>query len=251
MIKGIDYVYCVSDCYLRALVAESRPYSFEVKGCCSLEDGLSQLMTINVSEIKGFVILIQDLGEDDDYFYNLVDLINAINDISEGHTLVLGVCYSDNYKQLEGYIDTDNLNVYLVDDIELVTDVIIRRDIYGTIVRNVCEPYLEKPKTKVNDYEEFKSSNVEPIFRESIQRLKEPVVIAPNLRRAVENDEVLASISKDDSIAYFLRSEQINRAYGVDKDNSSMLDLLLNNVADTSLCHIYKSLYKLIQGGEL
>lgn len=253
MIKGVDYVYCVSDCYLRALVAESKPYSFEVKACCSLEDGLSQLRYLNLAEIRGFVILLEEVPRDDDGFYDLVDLINAINLIGNGCVVVLAICNSEGYDTLEDYIETDNISLFLVDDIDFMTDLVIKREIYGTIIKETSEPYVTKLSSKKPDtlYEEFHSSNVNPLFRENIQRLVEPVVVAPNVNRAIDTDDVLNSISEDDDIPYFLRLEQINKFYNVNKDTSEMFNNLLGKVSDPYLKTIYKSIYMLIKEGRL
>ena len=253
MIKGVDYIYCVSDCYLRALVAESKPYSFEVKACCSLEEGLNQLKYLNLSEIRGFVILIEEITNDDKYFYNLVDLINSINLIGSGQPVVLAICNSDGYQSLDGYLETDNISLFLVDDIDFMTDIVIRRDIYGTIIKETSSPYVSKSKAKnvYDGQEEFSSSNVKPLFRENIQRLVEPVVVAPNINRAIENDDVLLSISEDDDIPYFLRLEQINKAYNVVKDTSEMFKTLLTKVTDRYEKTIYISIYNLIKEGKL
>lgn len=246
------YVYCVSDCYLRALLRESEPYSFYIKGYCSLTEGINNLKYTNISDILGFVILIEYLDYNDvEYFNNLVELINDINLESDGHPVVLAMCNSEGYEQLDKYINTDNIKIFLVDNVDMMSDVIIRRDIYGTLVKELFEPYVVDTVYETEKNYSIESSNYDPIFRENIQRLCEPIVVAPDLRRAMENDEVLSSIGEDDDIAYFLRSEQLNRYYNNRGDNSIIFENILSGISDTNEIFIYRSIYNLIKEGKL
>lgn len=251
MIKNTKFIYCITNCYVRALIHEVQNYeSFLLKCYCSVAEGIRNLKYTNMSEILGFIILLDNVGETDEDFFDLVDLINSINLESSNTTVVLALRDSTGYEDLEEEIELNNIKLYLIDGIEMMTDTIIKRDLFGTILREEYNPYLDNKVKKIVEFTEPVTSSVSPIFPPSIEKLITPVVVAPNLRLALENDEVFNSIHEGDDVAYFLRSEQINKIYGNFEDRSEMLEGILKNNTD-GLNDVYRSVYELIKRGDL
>lgn len=243
----MKYVYCVNYDYAKAFRDETMEFSFYLKSYPTLKSGLNNLKNTNISDILGFVICMTELPENPRM---LVKYINAINDIAKNHVLVLCVNDRDGLEELGQYVRSNNLKMYAVTDIDVMTDIVIRRDVFGTIIREVFKPYETSRLLEIGEIYEPEILEYSPIFPEFIHRLTEPVINAPNLIRATETDEVLDSM-EDNLIGYFLRSAQINRKYGLQKDND---DEIFNGIikdcsdGDKSL---YRSIYRLIKGGDL
>lgn len=250
MIKRAKYVYCISNCYLKALLRESKEYSFDAKLYYSCQEGLKNLVNTNASEIIGYVILLDKLPDDEDELLALIDFINAINEISDNTPLVLALSNSEGYEQLGEYVSSDNLKVFLIDGFEMLTDVDIKRDIYGSIVKYLYNPYCDNNDTVLVNYNDEPSCIIEPIYRSAIQSLCDPVINAPTLRDALENDETLMNIDKADEVARFLRTLEIKLKYNSsDNDYYTQFENLIKTVKSGEDVIIINSLYNLIIGG--
>lgn len=241
----MKYVYCVNYDYAEAFRDETMDFSFYLKSYPTFKSGLEHLKDTNISDILGFVVAMTELPENPRL---LVKYINTLNTIANGHVLVLCINDREGLKELNEYIHSENLKIYVVTDIDIMTDIVIRRDVFGTIIREVFKPYETSRLLEIKETYKPEILEYSPIFPEFIHNLTEPVINAPDLPRALDVDEVLNSMG-DNQIGYFLRSEQLNRKYKLNKDNSKIFDNLLKDVNDNNKKELYKSIYRLILKG--
>lgn len=246
----MKYVYVVSPDYLEAMYEQSIPFSFDIKGFCSIEQGIKNLGRTNISEIIGFAIVLHSLPTE---LAPLIQLINKINLISSGHTVVLCLYFKEGFDILENYLDIYNIDLFLYTGFQDVTDAGLRRGIYGTIIKNTSEPY--NYNTDLKEMENLVGPQIQhydPIFNEKINLLVEPIVSATDIRRATQNDTILQSYDDDtDQMFRFLRGEKINKKYKNDFDSSELFNRLLKEENDISKRLLFSSLYKLIQEGKI
>ena len=79
--------------------------------------------------------------------------------------------------------------------------------------------------------------------------LTKPIVNAPDLVRAIENDEVIQSLEKQgDIVSYFLRGEQLNNKYNnINENRDEVFNRLMKEVSSNSDIILYRIVFDLIK----
>lgn len=246
----MKYVYVVSPHFLEAMRDESMPYSFAIKGYPSIKDGRKNLMYTNISDIIGFAIVLYELPND---LYPLIDLLQAIDRISNGHPIILSSFFKDGIDIVLDNINLLNSTLIVHTDLECMTDIEIRRGIYGSILKEVYKPY-EPPKDE--DLIPVISPDIchyVPLLNERIMQLSEDIPIAPDYAKAIGIDPVVEKTRDSDLIIYLLRCEMIRRKYGLEPDSrvKTKFKAVLQDEPDKLTRLQFESIFNLIWEGRI
>lgn len=247
----MKFLYVVSPDFLRPIVKESAEYSFAIKGYCSVEEGASNLLNSNMEDLCGFALVFFELPQD---LTPLVKLINELNRIAKDKVVVLCTMVKDGLEVLNKYLEIDNLRFFLLSDLDSMTDVVIKRSIFGTIVSETEQPYLEDYKSEEVVQGSPKDNSWFNILNEKVISLSEPVITAPDIHRAVSQDEIANKWQDVDDMFYFLRKAQIKKKYkdqGNPKADDNLFEGLLKFSKDFEEELLCRSLYDLIKEGSL
>lgn len=249
----MKYLYFVSDSYVKAIDKEVEDYSFDCKIYPSIKTARKFLIASNISEVLAFVFLLDKVSNTD--YNDLLDLLEKIDEISPKDKLVI-ISINDEtiYDDMVNECVFKNIRLFTVNYPEVVTDSFIKRDLVGTVLINLFDPYIEKKPNKLKTSNDYKNKIVtyEPIIDSRIFWLLEPIEPTLELRRCINNDEVLKRCEDKDQILYFLRIQQIYNEFNEEFSSEEMLENLLkdDNYSDFNKI-VYRVIFKLIKDNKL
>lgn len=242
----MKYVYVISPDFLRPLVEESKDYSFAIRGYYSVEEGINNLKFSNMDDLLGFVILFKSLPR------RLTPLVNFINhlDFLCDKPVVLASMDKSGMNLVINNVTHDNIKLFLCTPIMDMTDLVIKRDLFGTIVRESFSPYKFKElDNKTLNKKDFVHSKFlyESILNKDTLLIAEPVIKAMNVNMSLESDPVLRSLSPSNPMHY-LRTLKIFKYYNIDKDSDLVFQDLVKDRDDKILL---KGIYNLVKKGRI
>ena len=182
-------------------------------------------------------------------------LLEKMDEISPKDKLVI-ISINDEtiYDDIVNECVFKNIRLFTVNYPEVVTDSFIKRDLVGTVLINLFDPYIEKKPNKLKTSNDYKNKIVtyEPIIDSRIFWLLEPIEPTLELRRCINNDEVLKRCEDKDQILYFLRIQQIYNEFNEEFSSEEMLENLLKdgNYSDFNKI-VYRVIFKLIKDNKL
>ena len=214
------FMYVVSPDYLLPLVEESKDYSFKVKGFSDCTRAYNNLITTNQSSILGYVLLYEEIPDD---CTDIVEFINFLNVIGDKKTTVLfSVKNSDGFDQLLEYLEVDNIDFIYYVDFEVLTDLVIRRNLFGSILIKKFRPYKDiiKPLNMVTTYNDNK--NLTPVLPSDILMILSPIIKFDTCQHTIDNDSVIKE-NEDNSLLRYTRVNKIRKLFGEEIDKEGML----------------------------
>lgn len=247
------YLYFVSDSYVKAIDKEVEDYSFDCKIYPSIKTARKFLIASNISEILAFIFLLDKINDTD--YDDLLDLLEKIDEISpKGKLVIISLNDETIYDDILNECTFKNIKLFTVDYPEVVTDSFIKRDLVGTVIVNLFDPYIENKNKKLKTSDDYKNKTIiyEPIIDSRIFWLLEPIEPTLELRRCIDNDEVLKRCEEKYQILYFLRIQQIYKEFNEKFSSEEMLENLLkeSNYSDFNKI-IYRIIFKLIKDNKL
>lgn len=246
----MKFIYCITDSYVDAFIQEAEGYSFALKCYCNCLSGLQNLAMTSTVDVLGYVIAIYDDMKD---ITDLVNLVNSINSVSTNTPVVLYFREEIIVDDLLVHVERDNIKLFHVPFTELFTDRFIKKEIFGTIIKEVFNPYVTMNSVLSEEHIGPVTQRFDPVFSKNIMMLTEPVISAPDIQRAVELDWVLKALEEDnDDILYFLRAEQLNIKYNVLSESRDIIfRSLMETCSDAEQVIYYKVIYNLILNKKL
>lgn len=240
MIKNTIFV--VSDQYLDACYKEAEKYEFLLQGYGNFIDAIEGLKFINESEILGYVVLTDSIKETK----KLNMFLEKCNMISNSKLFLFALKDKAN---LYKFIEPDkykNLRFSYVTDMEVVTDLTLDRDVFGTILIDCFEPYELKPKPKINVDFTPKIISYKALFPPlSLTVLKEPLILA-DVEQTIKFDESCKKLIEKNTLLYDIRRVFIYKLFK--KCDSELEDKIVKEIAKVNdsldFC-LYNSLLKL------
>lgn len=234
------YIYLVTPDYMLAVIEESKGYSFSIKAYSNASMAYKNLAYTNQSSILGYLLVYEELPED---LTDLVILINFINLVGDKDTVVLLAVNDPSGLEdtLIPNINTDNIKFMYLKEYEVMTDAVIRRNLFGTIVINKFSPYIENNEVP-NFVTTFNSNkSLVPVLPKDILLILEPVQILDTVEYTIKHDNVLKNYS-DNSLVSYLRLNRIYALFGLDVDYEGMVSRV------NSSHNIDKVLYRVVCG---
>lgn len=169
---------------------------------------ISRLNTVNASELIGFIVFLDYIPKDE-YKELLRKFLYKCNIICSNKSLPLVVCV----RELTGFSkllpDDNNLNIHIVSGYEFITDTIIKRDIFGTILKETRDPISIKDNSNNDIDRVINRLSFNKILPNVILNCFKKVVFYDSLEDTLSKDLILYSL-KDNYLLNCLREIRIN-----------------------------------------
>lgn len=218
------FMYVVSPEYLMPIVEQSKDYSFKVKGFSDCTRAYNNLAGTNQANILGYILVYEEVPDNST---DLVEFINFVNLIGTKDTIVL-VAFRDidGFEQLMDFLELDNITFMYYNDFEVLTDLVIRRNLFGSILVRKFRPYrdIDEPLNLVTTYNQ--NSNIVPVLPKDILVILSPIIKYDNSQHTIDNDVVVESYK--DSIICYLRINRIKRMFDEEVDFDGMMSRINN-----------------------
>lgn len=239
-------MYVISPHFLKPIVAESNDFSFAIKGYPTVSEGRKHFTYTNIEDIMGFIFCFYELPKK---LRPLADFVSYLDTLCD-KPVVICCCEKDGMDLLLKNIVHDRIKLFVRCPVEDMTDVVIRRDLFGTIIRETLEPYPElTPKEEPKQSYVNKSIRYESILPNDIDRLYESIPIVRNYALAVKSDKSFLYLKDRSELLAYLRRLQIQVKYSCVSEDDR--DRFNNLVADDENRLFYKSLYELVREGKV
>lgn len=241
-------IFAVSSAYLGYLVEEHKGYEFDLQAYSSLAQANDGLLKTNASDIYGFALVLRSLPEDPKGVSNFIKRCDMVSEGSlcrkrfviaaEDTTGIMDLVRKGKFK---------NLDIYLV-PIDILTDQVIKRDIYGTILSGYLKPYAPVPAS-VFDLKKFKAKGslaCKPVFSTVDLRIVDTVRVRPTLKETEIEDMALEVLRDVGGVPYRMRKFVISKAVeGNDRDTE--LEEFIDGLADAKSRIHYRMLYEYVR----
>lgn len=243
-------IFCCSSDYLKALEEESRAFRFNIQGYTSPKNSLDGLLSTNIIDIGGFVV-IEELLTRSKSLTKYLKTIDTLSEFSaQRKRLIVSVGADDDVPQIKEYLlglNLNNLDIYL-DQFEELSDLYIKRKIFGMILLDLRRPYT-KPKPPSIDFSEFlktRSIRYRMLLSPNDYSLFKPVEVGLTFEELLATDLSLSTYNPWD-MHYKLRVLKLLKVCRGDH-LLKYLELYeeINNTTDEELKVHYKSLLELI-----
>lgn len=184
-------IFVISPDYLDALFDEAEKFSFAIHGYGNPERACKGLMYANVTAILGYAVVYEEMPRTGSTEYRgLIEFIRKCNLLESGKKFVV-VCRGPITGLEQVARKFKNLNFSLHPNIEYISDTVINKMIYGSILLDNYEPYIlhEKPKAKVGEFSS-PTLNFVPIVPSFIPEIFETVHMVDSLEDTLQFDIV-------------------------------------------------------------
>jgi hypothetical protein len=207
-------LFCYSPGYLKALKSCARGYSFKIHGYSKIDDCIKGLPKVNALSYLGFCYLGGGVPEDVNKFIKWVGMCSTLSSYKKKR-LVVAVRDSSGMEELLRKCNTSNLEVYLL-TFEILTDIIIRSEIFGTVLEGVYTPYEEEKDPLIVEVPApLPLLKLEFPFPLEVLRCLSPVNALISLNATIAQDKTLdlleASNSKYGKLRRYLIYKEFNR----------------------------------------
>lgn len=232
------FIYLVTPDYMLAIIEESKGYSFSIKAYSDAHTAYTKLAFTNQSSILGYLLVYEELPEILD---DLVNFINFLNLVGSKDTVVLLAVNDPSGLEdtLIPAIHTGNITFMYFTEYDVMTDLVIRKNLFGSLIIKKFQPYVESvelPKfvTTFNT-----NKNLVPVLPEDILLIFEPIKILDTVEFTIKHDMVMKSYSNNALLSY-MRLNRIYAHFGKEIDIDGMLIRIKDSI------NIDKVLYRVV-----
>lgn len=214
-------VFVISPDFLESILKESEKYSFEIQGYGNFKTACKRLMCVNATDLLGFVYLSKTpckVGSEE--YKSMLEFLHLC-DLAEMNKkfLIMSQASLTDFSSLASKYKS--IRFALLQNIEFVTDNVLNKDVFGSILLDNYEPYKfskEKPVV-LGDYScprlEWKGLLPPALFE-----VEEKVHPLEELEDTLENDVVMMKY-KNNPLISKLRELVIRKTVG--KEHSEAL----------------------------
>lgn len=235
-------IFMVSPNYLEISYNEALKYEFTLQGYGSCENGSKGLLKINVTDVLGYVYFAQRLPAD---LSSLEEFIYRCNLMGGNRKFIFALLDTSRINQLN-LKSYHNLRFGLINIEEIVTDTVINRDIFGSLLLDNYTPYsIEGIDNTIPENQYVYRLRYKPLFSSYILDCLRKVNRAESFEQTLMNDEIYLKYCKDNSILAKFREYYIKTYYQANLDNSHLQQLIQDNL-DNINYGVYSALLALI-----
>jgi len=238
-------IFVVSPDYLDVLYHEAIKYDFVLQGYGDVSKALQGLLQVNVSDVLGFVVLadnIESIAED------LYNLFFAIDLIESPKKLLLVSRGSNPFDIAVLKKDYPHVNFHQLLNLEVITDEIINREVFGSILLDNYEPYIfDNKKSLPIKVEKTEYLSFDPVIPSYVTDCLNEVLIMNTVDQTLEADTVFSRYDKDKSKLLWFRKNYIYKVCGVPIDEDRLLRIIEEERGNSFMHCIYYALYELIK----
>jgi hypothetical protein len=240
-------IFCVSPDYLKSIHKESKDYNFNLQGYGNLELGINGLMKTNISELYGFCYVAETLPSKVKLLKKFVELCDKISEHSSYKKRFVFCLKSDaGLSQLINLLQTSNIEIYL-SRFEELTDMIIRREIFGTILESHLNPFSKRKYSELLFPSSFKTLRYVSIMPPRVLKALEPVRFRETLESTVIEDNFLSENRSNKDFLYLLRFYFIKSRFEGSSNIQMEIEEILKNTKDPYLKTSYELLYSYVK----
>lgn len=241
---SIKVIYAVSPDYLEALYTEAKKYNFCLQGYGNFRDAIKGLMKTNVSDILGFIFVGSELFYDKEI---VSEFLNSCNMLCR-NTPKKFIFALQNSKGLVDMLEIssfENLNVSYLPDFEILTDTVINKQLFGSILLDNFEPYQLHPEQEHRVNVQDTSLKYEPLFSDYVLRCLNPVDKLNTYETTILNDQIYQEYLADNSDLLSIRECFIKKAFNIPYDKNKIQEILKHREEAQQYC-IYRALISTI-----
>lgn len=235
-------IFMISPDFLEVSYKEALKYDFTLQGYGNFVDGKNGLLKINRQDLLGFVYFATSLPE------NLEELMDFLHycDLMGKNSMFLFALLNTKGLSAINLAEFSNLCFAYLGIEEVVTDKVLNRDIFGTILLQNYEPYtFEEEKSEVPSVFSVERLQYRPIFSNYVLQCLSKVNLSDSFEKTVAYDEVYRNYSKDNELLAEIRKFYIETFFHDSIDNSYLFELI--DQEDGSLNYgMYKALINLV-----
>lgn len=240
-------IFMISPDYLEVCFNEIKDYDCTLQGYGSIEKGIKGLLKTNVSDILGYVYLSSalptDLGILDEFLYRC-------NLYGGNKKFLIALLNTSGLNRID-FSKYPNLRFGYIAIPEVITNVTINRDIFGTILLDNFSPYkFENDVKTIPDLQNVYRLQYKPVFSSYILDCLKRVHIADSLEDTLLSDKVLYKYRMDQSILADFREHYIRTYFSDDVDNSHLFELI-NTETNGMTYGVYRALIDLISASHV
>lgn len=242
-------IFVISPEYLDALYTEALKFDFTLQGYGNIGLAMKGLQYTNISDIVGFLYMADNLPKDTEPLERFMTLCNAIS--SNLHMpfmfAIKNPAKLGKYLTLTKY---DNLKFIVLKEMEEVTDLLIKRDIFGALLLERLEPYKLNESDQVTPVQPtIPVLEYKPVFSGFILSVFSHVDLSETLEDTLRSDKVYLELMKVSEIAANIRRLYITRKLGKPINSlSDNLKVSIEKVTDPGAYCNYKALFQLAVG---
>lgn len=221
----MDVIFAISPDYLEPLYSEAKKYDFCLQGYGAAISAKKGLLKTNIADILGFIYVAEELLDEPE---ELISFLDTINMLSRGNKrkIIFAIQHSKGLSMILHKANLNNLDVVLLNNFEVVTDTVINKQLYGSILLDNFEPYeLIKTKKETKGLQS-KVLQYRPLFSDYVLRCLSSVDKALTFEDTCENDTILQEYYEDKSDLAKIREAKIKKMFGLDFDRQEILDIL-------------------------
>lgn len=234
-------IILVSPEYLEVCYNEALKYDFTIQGYGSFELAAKGLLCVNASSILGYAYLGNALPADTTALHNFLYRCNLCGE----KKMLFAMLDTKGIEQIN-VKDYPNLSFSVVKIEEVVTDTVINRDIFGSILLTNYKPYtLKDEHDDIPDIQHVYRLQYKPVFNSYMLECLKRVNLLDSFEETLQHDAVFQKYQKDKSVLAAYRKHYI-RTYFEANLNTSELYEILETVDNDGLYCVYRALIKLI-----
>lgn len=245
-------IFVVSPDYLEALYKEASKYKFGLQGYGNFKQACSGIYKTNPLDVIGYAIVSEALPElKSSEGKSLLKLLTFINDFETPKNLIFAT---------NGHLGVINalarkfprINISYVVEKDAMTDIVINRDIFGSLLLGVHNPYIFEKENGLR-LGNFTSPVLQykPLFSPYVLQCLDNVSKLETIQHTIEVDLPYQEYVKSaDEIMQLFRKWKIYSSFSEDFADKEKLRALVSNVTNTTLWCTYKALEKILGGDE-
>ncbi len=197
-------LFLISPQYLNALFEESKKYEFALQGYGNFNNAHKGLMYTNLSDVLGFAFVADALPSNLAKLKAFIKLVNVMSSVKK---ITFLFALRDN-SGLEKIVNTKrykNITFKYIPGIEVFTDVVINKGIFGSILLDNYAPYVLKVTEKHEFSEDIPCLSYKPLFTKYVMSVLDTPEFLSSLEETLEYDVYYSEVSKFNSTLGSLR----------------------------------------------
>ena len=240
-------IFIISPWYLSQIFDESEDFSFTIQGYGSLRDANVGITRINSADLLGVAFVHDELPASDTKEYKrLRTFLQKLNMMSDSKKMVFLLRGSSHglHQLIRGL---DNIRVFVSAEHAVLTDTLIRQNVFGSILLDNTPVYDIKKQTDneedLGDPQSFRLK-FEDFIGHSYLDVVENISKYDNSADTIVNDTIYQKYRDNNHLLALLRKKVILNSFN-EKDTvlDTLLDKLINEVNDSEiwcLCNVLK-----------
>lgn len=207
-------IFVVSPVYLEAVLTESKKYSFDLQGYGTFRRAVKGLVTLNAADCLGFAFVGESLPKKGSSEYKeMLDFYNRCNMMGASKKVVL-IANSMPQGCLKVFRQFSNLRFVAAGSFDFMTDTLINKNLFGSILLDNYEPYALK-KHAPERKREFVCDTLKysPVVNAATTDCIRPFEKLETLQLTLENDPVYQGYRRTGSSMLAMRKYFITKSF--------------------------------------